>query len=122
MLEMETPTQKEDINKINDFCFDPIDLGMGIEAISNANENVLQDTSPQKECDELVESVRILITDADNETLLLEIDDLELTEVKLRGGVFTLTAVQKLCADIIYFQKAIDEGRLVRLTVRGTFS
>ena len=81
MLEMEAPILKKDTEKINVFRFEPVGSGRGIEAISNTNENVSQD----KGCDELVESVRIMISDAENDTLLFEIDDLELTEVKLRG-------------------------------------
>jgi hypothetical protein len=109
-MELETSTLTNDEIDSKTFCFDPIDLGEG--------------SNPQRErdCDELVESVRIMISDAENDTLLFEIDDLELTEVKLRDGVFTLTAVQKLYADIIYFQKAVEEGRVTRRTLRATFS
>jgi hypothetical protein len=114
---METPTLKEDIEKTNKFCFDP-PLDGDLNTESNANVR----PKPESECYDIVDSVMILIDDQDTDHLLFEIGDLELTHISLDNGVLEIRAVQRIYQDIRHFNDAVASGRLLRRTVRGTFS
>ena len=109
-MAMETPTLMNDTEKIKDFCID-------LNPESNANASA----DPKQEYD-IVDSVMILIDDEDTDQLLFEIGDLELTHISLDNGVLEIRAVQRIYQDIRNFKEAVDSGRLLRRTVRGSFN
>lgn len=100
MMELEVPQMKDGENSpTNRFEIETVDVGVG----SNPTE--------------VIESVKVLIS-ADDDTALFEVEDLELLNVSLKNGIFELAAIQRIYTDVACFQKAVEDGKLLRHTVR----
>jgi len=115
-MALETPTLMNENEEIKEFC---IDLDLNAEPTTPADEN--ENINPKQEYD-VVDSVMIMIGDEDTDHLLFEIGDLELTHISLDDGVLEIRAVQRIHQDIRYFKEAVDSGRLLRRTIRGSFN
>lgn len=108
-MEIEAPTLTNEIKNLNELRFDNLDSDLNLNAETDSKSN------------EVVNSIRLLITAADDGTLLFEVDDLDITKITLKNGKFRLAAVQNatLESDFAKFKREVEMGRITRHTIRG---
>lgn len=100
---MEPPTLIENEENLKEFRF-----GAG-------DSNPYSDNHGDKT--EVVESIRILLC-AQDSTILLEIEELDLQKISFKNGILRLVASQRLHTEFAKFQKEVAQGRIEKRTRR----